>query len=57
MKRFKIEVQEYLSKTVEVEANNVDEAVSKVIEKYQKEEIVLSSEDYVTTDIKSVENE
>lgn len=57
MIKFKIEVQEYLSRTVEIEANNSDEALSKVKEQYQKEEIVLNAEDYVTTDIKCVSDE
>jgi len=57
MIKFKIEVQEYLSRTVEIEANNSDEALSKVKEQYQKEEIVLDAEDYVTTDITCFENE
>lgn len=57
MRKFKIEVQEYLSKTVEIEANNINEALSKVKEQYKKEEIFLGAEDYVTTDIKCIENE
>jgi len=52
MKKFKIEIQELLSKIVEIEANNIDEAISKVKEMYQKEEAILDSDDYVTTEIK-----
>lgn len=51
MKTFRIEIQEFLSRIVEVEAINVDEAISKVRELYEKEEIVLESSDYVTTEI------
>lgn len=51
METFKIEVQEFLSKIVEVKALNVEEAISKVKELYHKEEIVLDSGDYVTTEI------
>lgn len=51
MKTFKIEVQEFLSRIVEIEAKNIDEAISKVTEMYQNEEIVLDSEDFVTTEI------
>lgn len=48
---YKIEIQEFLSKIVEIEAENINEAVSKVKELYQNEEIVLDSDDYVTTEI------
>ncbi|PIX06444.1 MAG: protein dpnD [Flavobacteriales bacterium CG_4_8_14_3_um_filter_35_10] len=51
MKTFKIEIQEILSRIVKIEANNIDEAISKAKEKYQKEEIVLGDEDYLTTEI------
>lgn len=51
METFKIEIQEFLSKIIEVEVSNVNEAISKVKEMYKKEEIVLNSEDYVTTKI------
>ncbi len=51
MKTFKIEVKETLSKIIEIEASSDDEAILKVKKMYQKEEIVLSSEDYVTTEI------
>jgi len=48
---FKIEVQEFLSRIVEIEANNIDEAISRVKKMYQNEEIVLDNEDFVTTEI------
>jgi len=51
METFKIEIQEFLSRIVEIEAENIDEAISKVKELYHKEEIVLDSDDYVTTEI------
>lgn len=51
METFKIEIQEFLSKIIEVEAENIEEAVTKVKKLYQDEEIVLDSEDYVTTEI------
>lgn len=51
MKIFKIEVKETLSRIIEIEAYSNDEAVLKVKEMYQKEEIVLSSDDFVTTEI------
>jgi len=51
MKTFKIEIQEFLSRIVEVRANSTDEAISKVRDMYRKEEIVLDSEDYITSKI------
>lgn len=51
METFKIEVQEFLSRIVEIEAKNIDEAISKVTEMYQNEEIVLDCDDFVTTEI------
>lgn len=51
MATFKIEIQEFLSRIIEIEAETKDEAVSKVRELYRKEEIVLDSNDYVSTEI------
>jgi len=56
METFKIEIQEFLSKIIEVEAENIEEAVTKVKKLYKDEEIVLDSEDYVTTEIKEFKN-
>lgn len=50
-KKHKIEVQEFLSRIVEVEAKNQEEAISKVKKMYQNEEIVLDSDNFVTTEI------
>ncbi|HRO08498.1 MAG TPA: DpnD/PcfM family protein [Saprospiraceae bacterium] len=51
IKKYKIEIQEFLSRIIEIEAENIDEAVSKAKKMYRNEEIVLDSEDYVTTEI------
>lgn len=50
METFRIEVKETLSRTIEIEANSMDEAYSKVREMYRDEEIVLDSEDYIETE-------
>jgi hypothetical protein len=55
MRTFTIEIQEFLSKIVEVEADNLDEAINKVKELYKNEEIVLDWQDYVTTEITEYE--
>lgn len=53
METFKIEIQEFLSRIIEVEAESIDEAISKVREMYRNEEIVLDSSDYVSTEIQT----
>ncbi|OQB62712.1 MAG: hypothetical protein BWX95_01324 [Bacteroidetes bacterium ADurb.Bin141] len=50
METFKIEIQEFLAKVVEVEANNLQEAMLGVQEKYRKAEIVLDYNDFVEVD-------
>ena len=51
MKTFKIEVQEFLSRIVEVEANSKDEAVSLVRKLYHNQEIVLDDSDFIHNEI------
>lgn len=51
MKTFKIEIQEFLSKTIEVNALNLDDAILKVKKMYNNEEVVLSEADCVSTEI------
>jgi hypothetical protein len=53
MKSYNIEVTETLSRVIEVEAESVDNALSKVNEMYKNEKIVLSAEDFVDVEIKS----
>jgi hypothetical protein len=52
METFKIEIQEFLSRIIEVKAENIDEAISKTKEIYLNEGIVLDYNDFVTTEIK-----
>jgi hypothetical protein len=56
METFKIEVKETLSRIIEIEANSMDEAYSKVREMYRNEEIVLDENDYVGTDFIEIED-
>lgn len=55
MEAYKIEVKEYLSRVIEIEAESRNEAISIVKEMYKAEEIVLDSEDYVITEIEGYE--
>lgn len=49
--KYKIEITETLQRIVTVEANSVLEALNKVEEQYDNEEIVLDSNDFVCKDI------
>lgn len=51
METFKVEIRDYLSKIIEIEAESQEEAISQVQQSYKSGEIILSSDDYVTTEI------
>ena len=51
MKKYEVEVQEVLSRVVEVEAKNESEAIEKVKEMYKDEDIVLDYEDFFDYEI------
>jgi hypothetical protein len=50
MKTFKIEIQELLARVVDVEAIDLDDAISKLNDQYENEEIVLDYDDFVAVD-------
>lgn len=56
MKKYSIEVLEVLSRIVEVEASNDEDAIERVRQMYRKCEIVLDDSDYKVTEI-SVKDE
>ncbi len=51
MKKYSIEVLEVLSRIVEVEASDEEDAIGKVRQMYRKCEIVLDDSDYKVTEI------
>lgn len=51
MKTYKIEIQEHLSRVIEIEAPSTEEAIDKAREMYRAEEIVLDADDWVGTEI------
>ena len=53
-KMFNIEITETLPKTVEVEANNKEDALHKVIKMYKNSEVILDDNDFVDLDFKNV---
>ena len=50
MKKYSIEVLEVLSRIVEVEASDEEDAIKQVRQKYRKCEIVLDDSDYKETE-------
>ena len=56
MKKYSIEVLEVLSRIVEVEASDEEDAIEQVRQMYRKCEIVLDDSDYKVTEI-SVKDE
>ena len=51
MNKYKIEIQEHLSRVIEIEAPSAQEAIDKAREMYRAEEIVLDGDDWVGTEI------
>ena len=51
MKRFDVEITEYLQRTIKVAAESSQEAIEKVEEAYDKCEIVLGAEDFIKKEI------
>jgi hypothetical protein len=49
MKTFIIEITETLQKQIQVEAESEEDAISKIRNQYQKEDIILDESDYVNT--------
>ena len=47
MGTFKIEVQEFLARVIEIDAKNVQDAFAKVQKQYKDEKIVLDYNDFV----------
>ena len=56
MKKYSIEVLEVLSRIVEVEASDKEDAIERVRQMYRKCEIVLDDSDYIKTEF-SVKDE
>ena len=54
MKTYEVEIEEVLQRRVRVDAENEEEAIKQVKEKYKNEEIVLDYNDFVNLDFKNV---
>ena len=46
MKTYEIEIQEFLARVVKVEATDINDAIAKVSDKYEKAQIVLNYKDF-----------
>ena len=51
MTTYKIEIQELLSRIIEIEAPSAQDAIDKAWEMYRAEEIVFDADDWVGTEI------
>ena len=54
MQTYKIQLQETLSKIIEIQASNMDEAIRIVHKSYQNEDIVLDWGDFVLVEFDDV---
>lgn len=54
MKDYDIELEEVLRRVVSVKANNIDEAIEIVIDKWNAREIVLDSSDFLESSINNL---
>ena len=55
MPTYKIEITETLQRQIEVEESSKEEALKKIKEQYQNQEIVLNENDYVDTEYSYIE--
>lgn len=56
MKKYNVEIEETLSKIISIESETKEEAISKVEEMYDNEEIVLTADDYIDTEFNVIES-
>lgn len=54
MKKYEIGIEEVLRRVINVEANNIDEAIEIITEKYDSGEIVLDSSDFCDKSISNI---
>ena len=51
LKKYQIEITETLQRIVEIKASSLDDAIIEINSRYENQEIVLDSNDYIKTDI------
>lgn len=57
MPKFNIQVKEILRRVVEIEAETLEEAIDKVDDMWQNQEIVLDTDDFAYVDIDEETND
>lgn len=57
MRKYQINITEFLSKTVTVQAETFEDAYDKVVGMYRNEDVVLTADDHLTTTFEQVEEE
>ena len=56
MPRYKVEITEYLQKTIEIDAENEKDALLIAEDKYNAEEIILSADDFTDKEFNIIED-
>jgi len=57
MRKFKVEIEEYLSRIIEVKAKTQEEALIMVKKMYEKEKVILDNRDFVDKNFKVINDE
>lgn len=57
METFKVEIKEFLSRIVDIEANSIDEALDKVNQSYLNQEIILDYNDFISNQIEAFQQQ
>ena len=52
--KYTVEITETLQKSIEVEASSPEEAESLIRQQYDREEIVLDADSYISTEIQTI---
>lgn len=54
MKEYKVKIQEILERTITLQADNKQDAIDKVTQQYNEEDIVLDASDFKGNDFKII---
>lgn len=54
MNKYNIEITETIQKTIQVEAENEQEALRIAMKRYKNSEVILTDEDFIDVDFKNV---
>ena len=54
MNKYKVEITETLQKIIEVEADNKEDAMHKVMKMYKNSEVILDENDFIDLDFNNV---